>query len=180
MQKLEGHVIEYIHDEMVPALLAFDEEVRADESRSNHLIESAAARPFHTIGGVDLWPAPSQKAAALFHALTCNHCFVNGNKRTAVLALDLFLAMNGHLLLLSSEEVYQLARHTARANEQQRNLDDFMAELALTIERSTLDIEVLELEEVRERLGENTDERLAQALQALRVVHVLAPKLRSR
>ena len=39
-----------------------------------------------------------EKAAALFHSLIANHPFGNGNKRTAVIALELFLSANSVLL----------------------------------------------------------------------------------
>jgi len=39
-----------------------------------------------------------EKAAALFHSLIANHPFENGNKRTAVIALELFLSANSVLL----------------------------------------------------------------------------------
>jgi prophage maintenance system killer protein len=38
------------------------------------------------------------KGAALFHSLTANHPFHNGNKRTAVLALDHFLLADDYVL----------------------------------------------------------------------------------
>ena len=40
----------------------------------------------------------SEQAAALLHSLCMNHCFVDGNKRVALLAMVVFLKMNGHNL----------------------------------------------------------------------------------
>ena len=116
-EQLSPDDIEFIHDILVGAFLPYDEHVGPAEYRNRALIESAAARPFQTAFGVEAWPALAEKAAALFHSLTCNHCFLNGNKRTAVIALDLFLAANGYLLLLTQEEVYELAKVTAKANQ---------------------------------------------------------------
>lgn len=47
---------------------------------------SAAARPFHTMFGEDLYPTPYDKAGALLHGIVCDHCFVDGNKRTGTMA----------------------------------------------------------------------------------------------
>ena len=58
-------------------------------------VESAVARKDASFGGVDLYPDIYQKAGALFHSLTGNHAFHNGNKRTALLSLLVFLSEKG-------------------------------------------------------------------------------------
>ncbi len=76
-------------------------------------MESAVARPFQTAFGKPIFQSVPQKAAALFHSLIANHPFENGNKRTAVIALDLFLNANSVFLYLNNERMYQLAKDTA-------------------------------------------------------------------
>ncbi len=39
-----------------------------------------------------------KKAAALFESIGKNHAFLNANKRTAFIALNLFLGYNGYKL----------------------------------------------------------------------------------
>jgi death-on-curing protein len=56
---------------------------------------SAVARPFHTFGGDDLHPSVMAKAGALLHALCSNHPFVDGNKRTALVAAAFLLHKEG-------------------------------------------------------------------------------------
>jgi death on curing protein len=63
--------------------------------RDRGLLESAAARPQASAFGEDAYPALAEKAAALLHSLTLNHPFVDGNKRTATLAMLTFLELNG-------------------------------------------------------------------------------------
>jgi len=46
-------------------------------------LESSLKRPFQTFDGVELYPSPIQKAAALLESLLMNHPFMDGNKRTA-------------------------------------------------------------------------------------------------
>jgi len=58
------------------------------------LLESAVARPFS-----GYYRAFPRKAAALVESLACNHAFIDGNKRTAFLALNLFLRRSGYRLL---------------------------------------------------------------------------------
>jgi death-on-curing family protein len=85
--------------------------------RDRALLESAAARPFQTAFGVEIHPGLFAKGAALFHSLITNHPFGDGNKRTAVTALQLFLISNGVVLLASQAKMYNLAIDTASAGE---------------------------------------------------------------
>jgi len=63
--------------------------------RDMGLLESAVARPQASAFGEDAYPTLLEKAAALLHSLTLNHPFVDGNKRTATIALVTFLTDNG-------------------------------------------------------------------------------------
>lgn len=58
------------------------------------LLESAAGRPRASYGGKDLYPNIFLKTSALVHSLLLNHPFVDGNKRTAVVAMIEFLELN--------------------------------------------------------------------------------------
>jgi death-on-curing protein len=62
--------------------------------RDRGLLESAAARPKASAFGEDAYPTITEKAAALLHSLALNHAFVDGNKRTATLAMMTFLELN--------------------------------------------------------------------------------------
>jgi len=70
-----------------------------------------------------------EKAAALFHSLIANHPFHNGNKRTAVLAFDIFLAANGYFGLIANEEMYRLAERTASYKERGLSHDESLREI---------------------------------------------------
>jgi death-on-curing protein len=58
-------------------------------------LESAVAQPRATFGGLDLHTTVTGKAAALAYSLALNHPFVDGNKRVAHAAMEVFLALNG-------------------------------------------------------------------------------------
>src|SRR5690349_16371256 len=100
---LQADYLEYIHDALVVLLWPGTEPIREREQRDRRLIESAAARPFQSVFGEDAYPEITQKAVALFHSINANHAFINGNKRTAVIAMDHFLTANDHCLLLTSD-----------------------------------------------------------------------------
>jgi death-on-curing protein len=66
--------------------------------RDLHLLNSAALRPTITVFGEEQFPTLTDKAASLLHALTYHHVFVDGNKRTGLRAVTLFLLVNGYEL----------------------------------------------------------------------------------
>ncbi|MBN8605290.1 MAG: type II toxin-antitoxin system death-on-curing family toxin [Caulobacterales bacterium] len=70
--------------------------------RDEGLLESALARPLNLFayGDGDVVAL----AAAYTYGLARNHPFIDGNKRTAFVACELFLMANAHELIASDEE----------------------------------------------------------------------------
>jgi death-on-curing protein len=88
------------------ALAIHEEQIRdhggAEGLRDLGLLESALARPRHAWAyGVQDPPA---LAAALGHGIARNHPFVDGNKRTAFVAVETFLLLNGLALIAGDAE----------------------------------------------------------------------------
>ena len=77
--------------------------------RDRGLLESAAAMPAARFGGQYLHRGIPAKAAAYFFHLSRNHPFLDGNKRTAVVAAEVFLRLNGFALSATNDEVERLA-----------------------------------------------------------------------
>lgn len=84
---LSRNIILAIHAEQIA------EHGGAPGIRDMGLIDSALARPrnHEAYGNADL----CSLAASLGHGLARNHPFTDGNKRTAFVAVELFLEMNG-------------------------------------------------------------------------------------
>jgi death-on-curing protein len=81
--------------------------------RDAGLLDSAAAMPRARFGGHDLHPGlPAKAAAYLFH-LCRNHAFLDGNKRTALAAAEVFLALNGRHLAADDAAVERLVMGVA-------------------------------------------------------------------
>jgi death-on-curing protein len=72
-------------------------QVGASSLRDRHLLESAVERPRASAFGEDAYPDVHTKAAALMQSLARNHPFLDGNKRTALLATIVFYGLNGYL-----------------------------------------------------------------------------------
>ena len=70
------------------------------------LLDSALHRPQASFDGVDLYATLHEKAAALFHSLILNHPFVDGNKRVAFTATDVYLRLHGRQLTGTEDELY--------------------------------------------------------------------------
>ena len=66
-------------------------------------LESALARSFTTSGGQELFPDLWSKVAVLIHSIIAFHPFVDGNKRTALVASDVCLRLNGYRLVPGEE-----------------------------------------------------------------------------
>jgi len=81
-------------------LAAHDEQLQehggATGIRDRGLFESALARPQNLAAYGE--PDVAALSAAYGFGLAKNHAFVDGNKRTALVALELFLALNGFKL----------------------------------------------------------------------------------
>ncbi|UQZ84260.1 Toxin Doc [Paenibacillus konkukensis] len=71
--------------------------------KDHGLLESAVHRPQQSVFGEDAYPTLFDKAAALLESLVKNHCFHNGNKRTAYLVTKSFMILNGYHLRMERE-----------------------------------------------------------------------------
>lgn len=78
--------------------------------RDVNLLESALFRPQSSFGGEDLYPDFFEKAAVFVHSLLLNHAFADGNKRTAMASLLVFLELNNMSLHCSQEELIDVAK----------------------------------------------------------------------
>ncbi len=74
------------------------------DTRDPAMLEAAAARPESSAFGADAYPTLAEKVAALFHSLTRNHPFTDGNKRTAVVAAIFMFRVNGARILWDQAE----------------------------------------------------------------------------
>ena len=74
--------------------------------RDRGLLESALHRP-----QTGYYPDLAEMAAALFESLIINHPFVDGNKRVAFFATDVFLRLNEWMLQVDSERAHAFLTH---------------------------------------------------------------------
>ena len=96
--------------------------------RDRGLLASAVAMPRASFGGEELHVGLAEKAAAYHFHLCANHPFVDGNKRVAVVAAEVFLEINGCHLGADDKEVERLTRGVASGQLTKGHVIDFFSE----------------------------------------------------
>jgi len=81
--------------------------------RDEGMLDSALHRPMSGYGGHEAYADLATKAAALLDSIANNHALVDGNKRLAWLATDVFLHINGSRADLSPDEATALVLDVA-------------------------------------------------------------------
>lgn len=103
---LDAEEVTAIHWELVEIFTKKGEPILPPGPRDEGLIKSAVTRPQTSSRGTDKYKTIEAKAAALFHSLVMNHAFHNGNKRTALVSLLVFLKRNKHTVDVTDQELF--------------------------------------------------------------------------
>lgn len=100
-----------VHNELVSVFAQENDPISPPGVKNADLLESACTRPVTSLGDIEKYPTFPEKMAALFHSLTKNHAFHNGNKRTALVTLLSTLHRNDYHLIgsIKDDDVYDLA-----------------------------------------------------------------------
>ncbi len=84
--------------------------------REPGMLIAICEKPHASFGGSDLYPTLESKVAAFFEALVNYHVFVDGNKRTAVVATMFFLHLNEKTLAVSDKDFEAFVLKVATTN----------------------------------------------------------------
>lgn len=92
--------------------------------RDQGLFESAMARPENLVHYAcpENQPDAAQLAASYGFGLARNHPFMDGNKRTAFVAIELFLQLNGYALVASDRDCVNAILHLAAGELSEEDL----------------------------------------------------------
>lgn len=82
-------------------------------ARDLGLVESATMAAQQSFGGEFLCKDLAEMAATYWYNLAKNHGFIDGNKRVALRAADVFLALNGFDLDLTADEAAEITENLA-------------------------------------------------------------------
>lgn len=108
-----------------------------------NLLRSAGEQPYQVVFGQECYPTLAAKAAYLFIHIAGGHIFSNGNKRTAVLCLDMFLIANSRFLTLSNPFVRKMAEHVASAGERGERFEKLLRTTTRVIDLGAISINAL-------------------------------------
>ncbi len=116
-----------IHNALVSDFAQSGDPIAPAGVRDQNLLESAVFRPQTGMDGILKYPTIETSAAALLFALIHNHAFYNGNKRTALVAMLVFLDRNGLVLTCKEKELFQfvllIAKHRVQAGRSHFDAD---------------------------------------------------------
>jgi len=76
--------------------------------RDMALLEAAIARPYATFGEIDLYPDAVEKAAAILESILINHPFIDGNKRTGYVLMELMIIEGNKTIVATEDEKYAM------------------------------------------------------------------------
>jgi death-on-curing protein len=94
--------------------------------RDMGLLESALAQPEASFGGDYVHQDIFHMAAAYGYHICQNHPFFDGNKRTALIAMYMFLFVNGHRLKADKKNLFAVMMGVAQGLIDKDSLADFL------------------------------------------------------
>lgn len=102
--------------------------------RDENLLASAVNTPFQTFMGNDLYPSLYDKAAQLCYGIANNHPFTDGNKRTALHSMYVYLIINGFDIMATQQDVENMIIDVAAGNMTNVELAQWLRENTVKID----------------------------------------------
>lgn len=103
--------------------------------RDENLLASAVNTPFQTFMGNDLYPSIYDKAAQLCYGIVKNHPFTDGNKRTALHSMYVYLIINGFDITATQQEVEDLIINVAAGKMTNVELTQWLRENTIQLDK---------------------------------------------
>jgi death on curing protein len=95
------------------------------------LLDSAVAQPRAAFGGQFLHQDPFAMAAAYLFHVVMNHPFVDGNKRTGLMAALVFLDLNGHPIDRPSPALEEMTLAVAAGLKEKEEVTELLRSLSV-------------------------------------------------
>ncbi len=136
--------IQVIHEicyEFAKQYMTFDEPIPEFDSRYQGKLETVLQIPQRSIGGKLMYKNLHEQAAILFYEMIKLHPFLNGNKRIAVVSLNVFLILNGCKLKTSNKALYDVAMMVAKSPGSERENVSKALKRFISISSQPIDLE---------------------------------------
>ena len=108
--------------------------ILASGIRDENLLASAVNTPFQTFMGNELYPSIYDKAAQLCYGIANNHPFTDGNKRTALHSMYVYLIINGFDIMATQQDVENMIIDIAAGNMTNTELAQWLRENTVEID----------------------------------------------
>ena len=106
--------------------------------RDKNLLASAVNTPFQTFMGNDLYPSIYDKAAQLCYGIANNHPFTDGNKRTALHTMYVYLIINGYDITAAQQDIENLIINVAAGRMHNTELSKWLQNNTVEIEQLSI------------------------------------------
>ena len=100
-----------------------------------NLLASAVNTPFQTFMGNDLYPSLYDKAAQLCYGIANNHPFTDGNKRTALHSMYVYLIINGFDIMATQQDVENMIIDIAAGNMTNTELAQWLRDNTIILDK---------------------------------------------
>lgn len=90
------------------------------------LLASALERPLTTVFGEEAYPSFEEKAAVLVQSIATFHPMLDGNKRSAWIALNVFVEHNGYTLDVPTEDALAFVLGVATTTLETSDIVDWL------------------------------------------------------
>ncbi len=127
-----------IKEELVNIHDAILSESGGDQGIYGGLIDLCVESPQREVYGYEPHKTLLEKAAALMYNVNTLHPFVDGNKRTAYIATNVFLELNGCTIVATKEEGVGISLKIANGNRGVNDITSWLEEY--TREIPTIDL----------------------------------------
>lgn len=111
---LDEDTVIRIHGALVADFAKSKDPISPPGVRDRNLLSSAVARPQTGLGEILKYPSVELAGAALMYAIVLNHAFFNGNKRTALVSLLVFLDSNSYMPTCSEDDLFKITLQVAQ------------------------------------------------------------------
>lgn len=127
MDRLSPQDIRDIHEYMIKRYGGLSGEYESG------LIDYMADKPFYGYGEVEFYPDQYTKAAVYMEGFATHQYFCDGNKRTAYMCAKNFLELNGFMLDITDDQLFDMSLAIA-------NKDKILSDIAIWIKTNTYKI----------------------------------------
>lgn len=98
-----------IHNVLVKDFENLNDPIYPPGVKNEEMFESAIFHPQTSFGGILKYPTIESAAAAIMYSICQNHCFHNGNKRTALVSMLVFLDRHNISLSCQEDDLFKMA-----------------------------------------------------------------------